>query len=174
MGQHQMRALMRGEAVVITGGRSGIGEVGAETLAKMGARIVLVARDKSRGEATLARLRDCAPGVAHSVYFADRARLTEMKRVAAQIADQEPRIDVLINNAGALFATRRLTEDGLECTFALNHMAYFVLTEGLRERLSASRPARIINTASAAHQRPRLDSHDLPSSNNLGALTAYI
>jgi NAD(P)-dependent dehydrogenase (short-subunit alcohol dehydrogenase family) len=164
---------MRGKAVVITGGTSGIGEVAAETLAKMGARIVLVARDKSRGEATLARLRDCAPGVAHSVYFADLARLAEMKRVAAQIADQEPRIDVLINNAGALFATRRLTEDGLECTFALNHMAYFVLTEGLRERLSASRPARIINTASAAHQGATLDFDDLQSAKSFRAMKAY-
>ena len=124
------RALMRGKTVVITGGTSGSGEAAAEILAKKGARIVLVARDKTRGDATLARLRNSAPGVAHSIYFADLTRLAEMKRVAAQIADQEPRIDVLINNAGALFAQRRLTQDGLEFTFALNHMAYFVLTEG--------------------------------------------
>jgi retinol dehydrogenase 12 len=96
-----------------------------------------------------------------------------MKRVAAQIADQERRIDVLINNAGALFARRRLTQDGLEFTFALNHMAYFVLTEGLRERLLASRPARIINTASAAHQDATLDFDDLQSANNYRALKAY-
>src|SRR5664280_2697689 len=143
---------MRGKTVVITGGTSGIGEVAAVALAKMGARIVLVARDKSRGDATLARLHDSAPGIAHSVHFADLLRLAEMKRVAAQIADHESRIDVLINNAGALFGKRRLTEDGLEYTFALNHMAYFVMTAGLRERLLASGPARIINTASAAHQ----------------------
>jgi NAD(P)-dependent dehydrogenase (short-subunit alcohol dehydrogenase family) len=79
-----------------------------------------------------------------------------MKRVAAEIASQEPRIDVLINNAGAIFASRRLTEDGLECTFALNHMAYFVVTDGLRETL-----ARIVNTASAAHKGARLDFDDL-------------
>jgi len=129
---------MRGKTVVITGGTSGIGEVAAVALARMGARIVLVARDKSRGDATLARLRDSAPGIAHSIHFADLLRLAEMKRVAAQIADHESRIDILINNAGALFATRRLTEDGLERTFALNHMAYFVITEELRERLLAS------------------------------------
>ncbi len=76
--------------------------------------------------------------------------------MAAEIASKEPRIDVLINNAGAMFANRRLTEDGLECTFALNHMAYFVITEGLRERLLASAPARIVSTASAAHQGARL------------------
>src|SRR5437763_8912270 len=167
------RALMRGKTVVITGGTSGIGEVAAEILAKMGARIVLVARDKIRGEVTLARLRNSVTGVAHSAHLANLTRLAEMKRVAAQIADQEQRIDVLINNAGALFARRRLTPDGLEFTFALNHMAYFVVTEGLRERLIASKPARIINTASAAHQDAILDFDDLQSKKNYRALKAY-
>jgi NAD(P)-dependent dehydrogenase (short-subunit alcohol dehydrogenase family) len=164
---------MRGKTVVITGGTSGIGEVAAVALAKMGARIILVARDKSRGDATLARLRDSAPGIAHSIHFADRLRLAEMKRVAARIADREPRIDILINNAGALFATRRLTEDGLERIFALNHMAYFVMTAGLREQLLASSPARIINTASAAHQGATLDFDDLQSAKSFGAMKAY-
>lgn len=164
---------MRGKTVVITGGTSGIGEVASMALAKMGARIVLVARDKLRGEATLARLRDSAPGIAHSVYFADLLHLAEMKCVAAQIADHESRIDVLINNAGALFASRRLTEDGLERTFALNHMAYFVMTAGLRERLLASAPARIINTASAAHQEATLDFDHLHSAKSFGARKAY-
>src|SRR6202035_5169855 len=124
-------------------------------------------------DATLARLREYPPGIAHTSHFADLLRLAEMKRVAAQVAELEPRIDVLINNAGALFATRRLTEDGLECTFALNHMAYFVVTEGLRERLSASGPARIINTASAAHQGGKLDFDDLQSAKGFGAMKAY-
>ena len=160
---------MRGKTVVITGGTSGIGEVAAIVLARMGARIVLVARDNSRAAATLSRLRGSAPGIAHAVYSADLLRLVEMKRVAAQIADQEPRVDVLINNAGALFGTRRLTEDGLERTFALNHMAYFVITAGLRERLSASAPSRIINTASAAHQGATLDFDDLQSAKSFRA-----
>jgi NAD(P)-dependent dehydrogenase (short-subunit alcohol dehydrogenase family) len=164
---------MKGNTVVITGGTSGIGEVAAEMLAKKGARIVLVARDESRGEGTLARLRDSAPGLAHSVYFADLTRIAEVKRVATEIAAQEPRIDVLINNAGALFARRQVTQDGLEFTFALNHMAYFVLAEGLRERLIASRPARIINTASAAHQDATLDFDDLQSAKTYRALRAY-
>ena len=86
---------MGGKTVLITGGTSGIGEVAAEILAKKDARIVLVARDNTRGDATLVRLRDSAPGVAHSIYFADLTRLAEMKRVAAQIADQEQRMDVL-------------------------------------------------------------------------------
>ena len=164
---------MRGKTVVITGGTSGIGEVAAVALAKMGARIVLVARDKSRGNTTLARLRDSAPDIAHSVHFADLLRLAEMKRVAAEIADREPRIDVLINNAGAMFAKRRLTEDGLERTFALNHMAYFAMAAGLRERLLASGPARIINTASAAHQGATLNFDDLQSAKSFGARKAY-
>src|SRR4029453_4249404 len=115
---------------------------------KKAARIVLVARDQTRGDAALARLRNCAPGVAHSIYFADLTRLGEMKRVAAQIAAGEQGIDVLINNGGALFPRHRPTQERVEFTFALNHMAYFVLTEGLRKRLLASTPARIVNTAS--------------------------
>ena len=139
----------------------------------MGARIVFVARDNSRAAATLTRLRDSAPDIAHAVYSADLLRLAEMKRVAAKIADQEPHIDVLINNAGALFGTRWLTEDGLERTFALNHMAYFVIAAGLRERLAASAPSRIINTASAAHLRATLDFDDLQSAKSFGAVKAY-
>jgi retinol dehydrogenase 12 len=164
---------MKGKTVVITGGTSGVGEVAAERLAQMGARIILVARNKSRADATLVRLRRSGPGVAHSVYFADLTRLAEMKRLAAEIADREPLIDVLINNAGALFGTRRLTEDGLEYTFALNHMAYFVVAEGLRGRLLASGGARIINTASAAHRGAALDFDDLQSAKNFRAMTAY-
>jgi NAD(P)-dependent dehydrogenase (short-subunit alcohol dehydrogenase family) len=164
---------MRGKTIVITGGTSGIGEVAAVAFARMGARIVLVARDKVRADATVARLRESGPGIAHSVHFADLLRLAEIKRVAAQIADSEPRIDILINNAGAMFASRLLTEDGLECTFALNHMAYFVLTQGLRERLSASGPARIINTASGAHRGASLDFDDLQSAKSFGAMKAY-
>ena len=85
---------MKGKTVVITGGTSGIGEVAAEALAQIGARIILVARNKSRADATLARLRRSRPDAAHSVYFADLTRLAEMKRVAAEIANREPPIDV--------------------------------------------------------------------------------
>ena len=164
---------MKGKTVVITGGTSGIGEIAAERLAQMGARIVLIARDKSRGEATLARLHEWTPGRGHAVHYADLARIPEMKRVAAEIAHKEPRIDVLINNAGAMFSSRRLTEDGLEYTFALNHMAYFVVTEGLRERLLASSPARIVNVSSSAHQGATVDFDDLQSAKGFGAMKAY-
>ncbi|MEI9806188.1 MAG: SDR family oxidoreductase [Pseudolabrys sp.] len=164
---------MKGKTVVITGATSGIGEVAAVELAKMGARIVLIARDKARGDAALRRLRDAAPGISHAIYYADLLSLAGMKGVAAELAKHESRIDVLINNAGALFGTRRLTEDGLEGTFALNHMAYFVVTNGLRELLIASGVARIINTASGAHRGATLDFDDLQSGNDFSAMKAY-
>jgi NAD(P)-dependent dehydrogenase (short-subunit alcohol dehydrogenase family) len=163
---------MRGKTVVITGGTSGIGQVAAEKLAAMGARMVLVARDQARGDQTLARLRQAGPGVSHSLHLADLSRLSEMKRVARAIAATEPRIDVLINNAGALFGSRQLTEDGLEKTFALNHMSYFVVTQELREQLVAS-AARVVNTASDAHKGARLDFSDLQSAQNYRGFKVY-
>jgi len=147
--------------------------VAAEKLAAMGARIVQVARDKTRGEAALARLRQVAPGIAHSIHYADMSRLSEMNRVAAAIAAAEPRIDVLINNAGAMFGSRQVTRDGLEMTFALNHMAYFVLTHGLRDRLVASAPARVVNTSSDAHKGAKLDFFDLQSAQGYAGFKVY-
>jgi NAD(P)-dependent dehydrogenase (short-subunit alcohol dehydrogenase family) len=137
--------------------------VTAEKLAGMGARIVQVARDRQRGEAAMARLNQIAPGISHTIYYAELSRLREMKRVASEIAQAEPRIDVLINNAGAMFGTRELTEDGLERTFALNHMSYFMMTQGLEKRLAASAPARVVNTASDAHTSGSVDFDDLQS-----------
>ena len=164
---------MRGKVVVITGATSGIGSVAAEQLAGMGARIVLVARDKARAESELSRLRERGSNTQHSVHFGDLSRLDEMKRVGREIAAAEPRIDVLINNAGALFSNRTVTTDGLEMTFATNHMSYFVLTEMLRERLLASAPARVINTSSDAHQRRRLDFEDLQSAKDYSGFNVY-
>jgi retinol dehydrogenase-12 len=164
---------MQGKVVVITGATSGIGEVAAQRLADMGARIVLVARDKRRGEAALARLRSADKSLSHSIHYGDLSRISEMKRLAAEIAAAEPRIDVLINNAGAIFGSRQLTADNLERTFATNHMAYFVLTLGLRERLLASSPARIVNTASDAHTGRVLDFDDLQSAKGFSALNVY-
>lgn len=168
-----MPGLMEGKVVVITGGTSGIGQVAAEELAAMGARIVLAARDKARAEATLTRLRKRGPGVTHDVHYADLARIAEMKRVATEIAAVEPRIDVLINNAGAMFGSRRVTEDGLELTFALNHVSYFVLTHGLRERLVSSAPARVVNTSSDAHKGEKIDFDDLQSARDYRGFRVY-
>ncbi len=165
---------MKGKVVVITGATSGIGQVAAEELAGMGARIVQVARGRERAQAALKRLQERAPGIAHSVHYADLSRISEMKRVAAEIAQAEPRIDVLINNAGAMFGARQVTEDGLERTFALNHLSYFVLANGLLQRLTASAPARIINTSSDAHKSGGvLDFSDLQSSKRYRGFRVY-
>jgi NAD(P)-dependent dehydrogenase (short-subunit alcohol dehydrogenase family) len=164
---------MRGKTVVITGATSGIGAIAAERLAQMGARIVLVARDRGRGEAMLAKLNAAGPGLSHAVHYADLARLAEVKRVGAAIAAAEPRIDVLVNNAGAIFSRRAVTADGLERTFALNHMSYFVLTALLLERLVAGAPARIVNTASNAHRKGKLDFADLQAEKSYRPFAVY-
>jgi len=164
---------MQGKVVVITGGTSGIGQVAAERLAAMGARIVLIARSESRGEATIARLRQIAAAQAHSVHYGDLSRLSEMRRVGKEVAAAETRIDVLINNAGAMFGQRQITEDGLELTFATNHLSYFVLTHALSERLMTSAPSRIVNTSSHAHYRATLDFDDLQSERNYKAFPIY-
>jgi NAD(P)-dependent dehydrogenase (short-subunit alcohol dehydrogenase family) len=164
---------MRGKVVAITGGTSGIGQVAAERLAGMGARVLLVARDRARGAASLSRLRELGPGLAHQVHYADLSSVADTKRVAAEMAAAEPRIDVLINNAGALFNTRRVTADGLELTFATNHVAYAVLTHGLRERLVAGAPSRVINTASDAHRGARLAFDDLQAAQGYSGFKVY-
>jgi NAD(P)-dependent dehydrogenase (short-subunit alcohol dehydrogenase family) len=160
---------MNGKVVVVTGATSGIGAVAAHRLADKGARIVFVARDKDRGEALLGTLG----GRGHRMHIADLSRIAEMKRVAAEIAHREPRIDVLVNNAGAMFNRRVVTADGLEMTFALNHLSYFVMARGLRENLIAATPARIVSTASAAHLGQRLDFDDLQSRNNYRGFRTY-
>jgi NAD(P)-dependent dehydrogenase (short-subunit alcohol dehydrogenase family) len=164
---------MTGKVVVITGATSGIGLVAAEVLAEMGARIVLVARNPDRAEDALKTLRDLAPGVNHSVHYADLSRIAEMKRVAGEIGAAEPRIDVFINNAGALFGKRQLTPDGLEMTFATNHLAYFVVTLGLADRLHATAGARVVNTSSDAHKHRRIDFDDLQSAKRYSGFPVY-
>jgi NAD(P)-dependent dehydrogenase (short-subunit alcohol dehydrogenase family) len=166
-------ATIHGKVVVITGATSGIGRIAALKLAAFGARIVLVARDRGRADATLAKLREAGPGVAHSVHIADLSLIAQTKRAGAEIAAAEPRIDVLINNAGSVFPNRKLTADGLERTFATNHMAYFVLTHALRDRLSASAPARIVSTASRAHRDQVLDFDDLQLAKGYSVGRAY-
>ena len=161
---------MEGKTVVITGGTSGVGHAAAVELAGLGARIVLIARDAERAGSTLAEL---GKNVAHGVYYADLSLAAEVKRVAREIAAAEPRIDALINNAGGIFARRQVTAEGWERTFATNHVAYFALTGGLRERLLASAPARVINTASEVHRGARLDFDDLQSEKGYSNYGAY-
>ncbi|HSR05811.1 MAG TPA: SDR family oxidoreductase [Bryobacteraceae bacterium] len=162
--------LLQGKVVVLTGGTSGIGEASALQLAAMGARLVLVARDPQRAESILRRLLS---GIQHTAHIADLSLLGETKRVGQEIAAAEPRIDVLINNAGVMSAERQLTADGLELTFATNHLAYFVLTQALLPRLIASAPARIINTASEVHRGAHLDLADLQSEKRYSSYGVY-
>ncbi len=157
--------------IVITGGTSGIGEVAAAELAKQGARIVLIARDPERAGITLSRLRQANGSVAHVSRVADLSRMSEIMRVSKEILQSEPEIDVLINNAGALFNTRQVTEDGLEKTFAVNHMAYFVLTNLLLPNLKPG--ARIVSTASDAHKGAKLDFDDLQSAKKYSGFSVY-
>ena len=164
---------MQGKTVVITGATSGIGEVAADRLAEHGARIVFIARDPARGEETLKHLRAIAPDAAHAAFHADLSRLADIKRVAGEIAAAAPRIDVLVNNAGAMFGTRQLTEDGLEKTFALNHLSYFVLTNLLLENLKTAENARIVSTASDAHKGMKLDFTDLQGERSYSGWSAY-
>jgi NAD(P)-dependent dehydrogenase (short-subunit alcohol dehydrogenase family) len=165
---------MRGKVCVITGATSGIGLAAAEALAAKGAELALVGRDRSRGEAALARLRERAPAVPMTIHYADLLSMAEVRRLGAELLAAHPRIDVLINNAGAIFQHRELSADGLERTFALNHMAYFLLTAILRDRLAASAPARVISVASRAHlQAPGLDFDDLNLEHRYSGWTAY-
>jgi NAD(P)-dependent dehydrogenase (short-subunit alcohol dehydrogenase family) len=173
LGQQPKECRMKGKTIVATGATSGIGEAAVLELAGLGARIVVVARDEARAQATMRKLEAKAPKLGHRMHLADLSSMAETRKVGAAIAASEPRIDVLINNAGALFSERRVTPEGLEQTFALNHMAYFVLTEALRDNLVASTPSRVVSTSSSAHQGASLDFDDLQSAKGYGGLKVY-
>lgn len=163
---------MQGKVCVITGATSGIGLETARRLAAMGARIVMVGRDAKRGEAALKLVRD-AGDARVTIHYADLSLIAEMKRVSADLAAAEPRIDVLLNNAGAAFQPRQVTADGIEKTFALNHLSYFVLSNLLLPYLRAAAPSRIVNVASRAHERATLDFDDLMFEKNYFGTRSY-
>lgn len=162
---------MTGKTVVVTGATSGIGQAAALALARMGARVVITARDGAKGEAMLRRLKTANPNAEPAMVLGDLSVIAGMKRAAEDLAGVAPRIDVLMNNAGAYFDHREVTADGLEKTFATNHLNYFVLTEILRPHLAPD--ARIVSTASGAHQLARLDWNDLQSARRYTAMGAY-
>jgi retinol dehydrogenase-12 len=160
-----------GKTVVITGATNGVGEAAAIALAKLGAHLVLVGRDAGRGAASLAKVK--AAGDANvQLLLADLSSLGEVRKLAEQLR-QLPRLDVLVNNAGAVFSQHQTTVDGFERTFALNHLAYFLLTVLLRDKLVASAPARVINVASEAHRSGRVDTGDLLGGRTYSGMRAY-
>jgi len=145
---------MNGKIVLITGGTSGIGRVTVRELARMGAKVVVVGRDPAKLDAIKRE-------TGADAIRADLQLLGDARRAAAEFQRKYARLDVLVNNAGALFGARQVTAEGLERTFALNHMAYFVLTTALLDLLRASAPARVISVASNAAIGARIDFGDL-------------
>ena len=164
---------MKSKTCIITGATDGIGLEAAAGLGALGARLVLVGRNRAKGEVVLAALRQRVPGIEAEIHYADLSRRDEIQRLVPELLAAAPRIDVLLNNAGAFFAERVVIEDGLEQTFALNHMGYFRLTALLRERLIASAPARIVNVASEAHRNATLDFADLQTARGYNGWKAY-
>ena len=150
-----MTAESAARVCLLTGATLGIGRAAAAALAPMGMELVLVARDRARLEALAAELRARTPGAKVGVLAGDLSRVSEVRRVAAEFRAGHHRLHVLLNNAGALFARREVTPEGLERTLALNHLAYFVLTEELLPLLKSSAPARIVNVSSGAHRWKR-------------------
>ncbi|CAA2105135.1 Rhamnolipids biosynthesis 3-oxoacyl-[acyl-carrier-protein] reductase [Methylobacterium bullatum] len=162
-----------GKICLVTGATSGIGYETALGLARAGARVGIVGRDAGRTDEAASRIRGAVPGAVIDVFLADLSSQAEIRRLAAEVRALYPRLDVLVNNAGAIFDTQHLTVDGLERTWALDHLAYMQLTLDLLELMKASAPARIVNVASMAHKRGRIDLEDIDGARRYGALKAY-
>ena len=166
---------MKGQTVVVTGGNSGIGLETATALAAMGARVLLTARNADRGRAAVAEIAGRTPGAQVQLVVFDLADLSSVRRGAAEILEQAPRLDVLVNNAGLVLSERRVTADGYEATFATNHLGPFLLTNLVLDRLRASAPARVVNVASTAHNSARkgIPFDDLQSEGRYRGMRVY-
>jgi NAD(P)-dependent dehydrogenase (short-subunit alcohol dehydrogenase family) len=164
---------LEGRTVLVTGASSGIGRATAIGLAAEGARLILVGRDPERLEATLTEVRRRAGRDDALALRADLSSLKEVRRLAEEVLGRAERLHVLLNNAGVTLLRRETTVDGLEATFATNHLAYFLLTGLLLPRLRESAPARIVNVASDAHRYARLDLEDLQNARRYRALRVY-
>ena len=165
---------MAGKTCVVTGANSGIGKATAQALALMGAEVVMVCRSRERGEAALTEIQGVLQGRGRlELKLADLSIMSATRALAEDLKRTHPRIDVLVNNAGGIFNERRVTPEGLEFTFALNHMSYFILTTQLLDTLKASAPARIINVSSGAHTRGRIPLDDLQYKRSYSAFRAY-
>src|SRR3954462_14664777 len=164
---------MTGKNVLVTGGTGGIGKATVVGLAALGARVGITGRDRARAEAAAADIRAESGNPAVDVYIADMSCQAEVRRLAGEVLDAYPRLDVLVNNVGGFWAHRHVTADGLEHTFALNHLAPFLLTHLLLDRLKASAPARVVTVSSGAHATGRIDFDDLQGAATYSGQRAY-
>ena len=163
---------MTGRTVLVTGGTSGIGKATAMGLAAMGARLAITGRDHERAEHAAREIR-AATGAHLEVFIADLSSQTEVRRLASEVLQAYPRIDVLVNNVGGYWDGRHVTADGLERTFALNHLAPFLLTNLLLGRLKQGGPARVVTVSSGAHAMGRIDFDDLQGERSYSGQRAY-
>ena len=162
---------MAGRTVVVTGATSGIGQATAVGLGRMGARVAVAGRDRARAEAVADEVR--AAGGTAGVFVADLSSQVEVRELAGDLLQQLPRIDVLVNNAGGYWDTRHVTADGLERTFAVNHLASYLLTNLLLDRLVQSGPARVVTVASNAQSMGRIAFDDLQEEQTYSGSRAY-
>ena len=164
---------MTGKTVLITGGTGGIGRAAAIGLASMGARIGITGRDRARAEAAAAEIVRESGNPAVDFFVADLSSQAEVRRLASEVLAAYPRLDVLLNNVGGFWAHRHVTADGLEHTFALNHLAPFLLTSLLLDRLKASAPSRIVTVSSGAQSMGKIDFDDLMGEPKYSGQRAY-
>jgi retinol dehydrogenase 12 len=156
-----MAGEMKDKTVLVTGASSGIGLETTRGLVAQGAKVVMLVRNQAKGEAAIAEIKQGVPDARMELVLADLYTMAEVRRAAAEIKQRYDRLDVLVNNAGLIHKTRELTSDGLERTFALNHLAAFLLTYELRDLLIASAPARVITVSSFGHNFASVDWDDL-------------
>ncbi len=164
---------MRGRTCLVTGATSGIGRETAAALAARGARVLIVGRDASKTHLTATRLQAESGNPDVVPLIADLSSQEQIRRLSEQLREHVGRLDVLVNNVGAIFERRQLSADGIEMTLALNHLGYFLLTQLLGDLLESGTPARIVNVASDAHRRGRVAFDDLQRQHRYGAWSAY-
>lgn len=166
---------MKGKTVLITGATNGIGKETALGLARLGAHLVIVGRSATKTQATADEIKSKTGSQQVDVLLADLSSMADVRRLADAFKQKYTRLDVLVNNAGGVFASRQETVDGYEMTFALNHLSYFLLTNLLLDMLKASAPSRIVNVSSDAHTFGPMHFDDLMMKNNysMGGFRAY-
>lgn len=164
---------MAGKTVLVTGGTGGIGKATASGLAVLGADVAVTGRDRARTEAAAESIRAASGNGGVRAFAADLSVQSEVRRLAADVLDTYPRLDVLVNNVGGFWAHRHVTADGLERTFALNHVAGFLLTNLLLDRLKASAPSRVVTVSSGAQSMGTIDFDDLQGERRYSGQRAY-